>query len=89
MRWCLRGIEAILNYAPIIVQVPANVRIRHIDPMVALQSMTYYVQDERQEAGAGAGRNGLGASTSERGQGSWTRESQRFYCSSARSGASP
>ena len=58
------GIEAILNYAPIIVQVPANVRIRHIDPIVALQTMTYYVQDERQEAGAG--RNGLGGPKHER-----------------------
>jgi redox-sensing transcriptional repressor len=41
------GIEAILNYAPIIVQVPAHVRIRHIDPIVALQTMTYYVHDDR------------------------------------------
>lgn len=60
------GIEAILNYAPIIVQVPANVRIRHIDPIVALQTMTYYVHDEPQEAGAGAGRNGSGGSRQER-----------------------
>jgi redox-sensing transcriptional repressor len=37
------GVGAILNYAPIIVQVPSHVRIRHIDPVVALQSMTYYV----------------------------------------------
>jgi redox-sensing transcriptional repressor len=39
------GVGAILNYAPIIVQVPPHVRIRHIDPVVALQSMTYYLDD--------------------------------------------
>jgi redox-sensing transcriptional repressor len=40
------GIGAILNYAPITIQVPAHVRIRHIDPIVALQSMTYYLDTE-------------------------------------------
>jgi redox-sensing transcriptional repressor len=44
------GVGAILNYAPIIVQVPPHVRIRHIDPVVALQSMTYYLQDDRARA---------------------------------------
>lgn len=38
------GVRAILNYAPITVQVPSHVRIRHIDPVVALQSMTYYLE---------------------------------------------
>ena len=37
------GVRAILNYAPQIVQVPPHVKIRHIDPVVALQSMTYYL----------------------------------------------
>ncbi|MFL5733459.1 MAG: redox-sensing transcriptional repressor Rex [Chloroflexia bacterium] len=37
------GVRAILNYAPITVRVPPHVRIRHIDPVVALQSMTYYL----------------------------------------------
>jgi len=40
------GVLAILNYAPIIVQVPPHVKIRHIDPVVALQSMTYYIENE-------------------------------------------
>ena len=40
------GVRAILNYAPIIVQVPPYVKIRHIDPVVALQSMTFYIRDE-------------------------------------------
>ena len=37
------GVQALLNYAPITVQVPPHVKIRHIDPVVALQSMTYYL----------------------------------------------
>lgn len=37
------GVRAILNYAPLIVQVPPYVKIRHIDPVVALQGMTYYL----------------------------------------------
>ena len=48
------GVLAILNYAPIIVQVPAHVKIRHIDPVVALQSMTYYIENE-----AGTPRNNV------------------------------
>ena len=41
------GIRAILNYSPITVQVPPHVKLRHIDPVVALQSMTYYLDDNR------------------------------------------
>ena len=37
------GVRAILNYAPINAQVPAGVRVRSIDPVLALQSMTYYL----------------------------------------------
>jgi len=44
------GARAILNYAPIIVQVPDNVRIRHIDPVSALQSMTYYLSPNKAKA---------------------------------------
>jgi redox-sensing transcriptional repressor len=40
------GVRAILNYAPTVVKVPGHVRIRHIDPVVALQSMTYYLEPE-------------------------------------------
>jgi redox-sensing transcriptional repressor len=37
------GITAILNYAPVILQAPPNVKIRNIDPIAALQSMSYYL----------------------------------------------
>jgi len=37
------GIRAILNYAPINLNVPENVHVQHIDPVVHLQRMTYYL----------------------------------------------
>jgi len=43
------GIRAILNYAPTVVKVPKHVAIRHIDPVVALQSMTYYLPPADEE----------------------------------------
>ncbi|HUS13940.1 MAG TPA: redox-sensing transcriptional repressor Rex [Chloroflexia bacterium] len=43
------GIRAILNYAPTVVKVPKHVSIRHIDPVVALQSMTYYLPNPDEE----------------------------------------
>jgi redox-sensing transcriptional repressor len=39
------GVEAILNYAPVILKVPDYVTIRDIDPVTALQSMTYYLSN--------------------------------------------
>jgi len=44
------GIRAILNYAPITAHVPRDVSIRHIDPVLAMQSMTFYIK--RAEPGA-------------------------------------
>lgn len=38
------GIRAILNYAPITLSVPENVRVQHIDPAAHLQHMTYYLR---------------------------------------------
>lgn len=38
------GVQAILNYAPIAAHVPVGVHVRHIDPALALQSMTFYVK---------------------------------------------
>jgi redox-sensing transcriptional repressor len=40
------GVRAILNYAPIIVQVPEGVWVRYIDPVAVLHSMTYYLARE-------------------------------------------
>ncbi len=38
------GIRAILNYAPIAAQVPAAVQVRRVDPVLALQGMTFYLK---------------------------------------------
>ncbi len=40
------GVRAILNYAPITPQVREGIRIRNIDPVLALQSMIYYINDD-------------------------------------------
>lgn len=37
------GVKAILNYAPISLNVPNNVKVQHIDPSTHLQRMTYYL----------------------------------------------
>ncbi len=38
------GVKAILNYAPISLNVPDGVRVQYIDPVVHLQRMTYYLE---------------------------------------------
>lgn len=38
------GVRAILNYAPIAAHVPRGVQIKRIDPVLALQGMTYYLK---------------------------------------------
>ena len=37
------GVKAILNYAPISLNVPSGVRVQYIDPVTHLQRMTYYL----------------------------------------------
>ena len=37
-------VKAILNYAPIAAQVPPGIHIKDIDPVLALQSMTFYLK---------------------------------------------
>jgi redox-sensing transcriptional repressor len=39
----LAGIKAVLNYAPISLNVPSNVKVQYIDPSTHLQRMTYYL----------------------------------------------
>lgn len=38
------GIKAILSYYPVATNVPRDVRVRKVDPMFALQTMTYYLR---------------------------------------------
>lgn len=38
------GVKAILNYAPLSINVPPDVRVQHTDPVTHLQRMTYYLE---------------------------------------------
>lgn len=40
------NVRAILNYAPIAAHVPPGVQIKRIDPVLALQGMTYYLKND-------------------------------------------
>jgi redox-sensing transcriptional repressor len=40
------GVTAILNYAPIVIKAPPHVMVREVDPIGAMQSMTYYLDDQ-------------------------------------------
>ncbi|MDI3341321.1 MAG: redox-sensing transcriptional repressor Rex [Sphaerobacter sp.] len=48
------GVRAILNYAPVILKVPPSVWVREIDPISALQSLTYYLDNGDQPDGHAA-----------------------------------
>lgn len=41
------GIQAILNYAPISINVPPGIQIQYIDPVAHLQRMTYYLHPKQ------------------------------------------
>jgi redox-sensing transcriptional repressor len=38
------GVKAILNYAPVTLNVPPGVHVQYIDPAIHLQRMTYYLR---------------------------------------------
>lgn len=38
------GVKCILNYAPVAPRVPPKVRVRAIEPVLTLQTMTYYLK---------------------------------------------
>jgi redox-sensing transcriptional repressor len=42
-RLVMAGVRAILNYAPISLNVPEDVYVQYIDPVIHLQRMTYYL----------------------------------------------
>jgi redox-sensing transcriptional repressor len=41
------GVKAILNYAPIAARVHRDIRMRYIDPVLALQSMTFHLKSQQ------------------------------------------
>jgi len=48
------GVRAILNYTPIAPQVRGGVKIRNIDPVLSLQSMTYFLVEHQTQDPAAA-----------------------------------
>ena len=40
------GVKAILNYAPIAARAPSHVRVKDIDPVLSLQSMTFHLKSQ-------------------------------------------
>lgn len=38
------GIKAILNYAPVTLSVPPEIKVQYMDPVIYLQRMTYYLE---------------------------------------------
>jgi len=44
------GVRAILNYAPIAARTPRDVTVRRIDPVLALQGMTFYLKADAASA---------------------------------------
>ncbi|WP_010273782.1 redox-sensing transcriptional repressor Rex [Paenibacillus senegalensis] len=44
------GVEAILNFAPVVIRVPDHVRVHHADFTTDLQSLAYYLENEKTDA---------------------------------------
>ncbi len=44
------GVKSLLNYAPITLTVPPDVRVQYVDPVAQLQHMTYYRGAENDSA---------------------------------------
>ncbi len=40
------GVRGILNYAPVSLAVPSEVRVQYIDPVIGLQRMAYYLKSK-------------------------------------------
>jgi len=38
------GIKAVLNYAPVTLSVPPEIKVQYMDPVIYLQRMTYYLE---------------------------------------------
>ena len=52
------GIKGILNYAPVALRVPDGTQLKDIEPVLALQSMTYYLKGASPVDLAGASPRG-------------------------------
>jgi redox-sensing transcriptional repressor len=50
---CQAGVEAILNFAPVRLEVPPGVQVENIDLSLALQSLAYYAAADRPPSSKG------------------------------------
>ena len=53
------GVTSVLNFAPVVITVPAGVSLRKVDLSIELQILSFY-QQRRDEAAEGGGRVALG-----------------------------
>ncbi|WP_435828797.1 redox-sensing transcriptional repressor Rex [Saccharopolyspora shandongensis] len=51
------GVTCILNFAPVVLQVPEDVEVRKVDLAVEMQILSFHVARRQQEAAAEAGRS--------------------------------
>ena len=42
------GVYSILNYTTVVVQAPPGVEVRHVNPLLALQTLTYHLTNTRE-----------------------------------------
>ncbi|WP_290054514.1 redox-sensing transcriptional repressor Rex [Amycolatopsis solani] len=66
------GVQCILNFAPVVLQVPAHIEVRKVDLAVELQILSFHVARRADDAAADQGNSGLRAhgAPSENGNGS-------------------
>jgi len=56
------GVQCILNFAPVVLQVPAHIEVRKVDLAVELQILSFHVARRADDAAAGnQGNSGLPA----------------------------
>ena len=42
------GVCSVLNYTTVVVQAPPGVEVRHVNPLLALQTLTYHLTNMRE-----------------------------------------
>ncbi|MEV6872687.1 redox-sensing transcriptional repressor Rex [Amycolatopsis sp. NPDC051128] len=64
------GVQCILNFAPVVLQVPAHIEVRKVDLAVELQILSFHVARRADDAAGNQGNSGLpaGGSPSDNGK---------------------
>ncbi|UOZ09479.1 redox-sensing transcriptional repressor Rex [Amycolatopsis sp. WQ 127309] len=55
------GVQCILNFAPVVLQVPAHIEVRKVDLAVELQILSFHVARRADDAASNQGNSGLPA----------------------------